>query len=295
MVRPSSLSPSPDMEEVPFIAARSPSRYSCIQLCARLQSQDRLAQRYSSRYSHASSIPLFPQEIFDQIIDQLRENPTALRHCTLTCHAWLHRSSLHLFHLVRVHNEQIPAFRRALQRSSGRRLLLYITGLWVYTGPEDISDILASLEKLEVLQVVASRSYPDRINLPPTGRSLRQLQMKFLSESATTALMSAFESIDELVIQGCTFVDQLFSVSVRELFTFSCQPPTVPLLQNASSLTTLGLGMAIGSLYDVAPPIRAPELSHLLRNVSQSLEVLEYAHSVNGFRPHPVGKSSWRS
>ena len=41
-----------------------------------------------------------PQEIYDEILANLREDTASLRNCSLVCHAWLPRTRHHLFHSI---------------------------------------------------------------------------------------------------------------------------------------------------------------------------------------------------
>ncbi|KAI0750328.1 hypothetical protein C8Q80DRAFT_1060435, partial [Daedaleopsis nitida] len=43
-----------------------------------------------------------PLELAEQTIDALWDDEVSLRACALTCHAWLSRSRVHLFRVVRV-------------------------------------------------------------------------------------------------------------------------------------------------------------------------------------------------
>jgi hypothetical protein len=45
----------------------------------------------------------FPPELRDLIVDCLRTDTAALRACSLTCRAWLHRARHHLFRYVHIH------------------------------------------------------------------------------------------------------------------------------------------------------------------------------------------------
>ncbi|KAI0727465.1 hypothetical protein C8Q72DRAFT_764134, partial [Fomitopsis betulina] len=38
----------------------------------------------------------FPPELWDQVIDELRDNPTSLRECSRACRAWLPTTRHHL-------------------------------------------------------------------------------------------------------------------------------------------------------------------------------------------------------
>ncbi|KAI0357884.1 hypothetical protein OH77DRAFT_1310649 [Trametes cingulata] len=62
---------------------------------------------------------VFPQEIFDQIIDDSWRDAETLRQCALTCHAWLPRSRLNLFSTaVLRRSDQLHKFSRALSSST---------------------------------------------------------------------------------------------------------------------------------------------------------------------------------
>lgn len=54
-----------------------------------------------SRGRLGDSGPLFPQEIFDMVIDYLHGDLPALKECSLVCRSWLTSSSLHLLESVR--------------------------------------------------------------------------------------------------------------------------------------------------------------------------------------------------
>lgn len=55
---------------------------------------------YASISQYAPSPQVFPQELFDQVIDHLHDDKDALRQCSLVSRNWLPSSSFHLFERV---------------------------------------------------------------------------------------------------------------------------------------------------------------------------------------------------
>ena len=78
---------------------------------------------------HAGTLtPDVPQEIVDLIIDNLQDDPLALRACTLTAHNWVHRSRRHLHSRVRIGEYYINLNRYSCPQTASyvRELDLYM-------------------------------------------------------------------------------------------------------------------------------------------------------------------------
>ena len=58
-----------------------------------------------------------PQEIYDEILANLRDDTASLRNCSLVCHAWLPRTRHHLFHSIVLDPSSRSRRFRALVRS----------------------------------------------------------------------------------------------------------------------------------------------------------------------------------
>lgn len=48
-------------------------------------------------YASPAVSPRFPQELFDEVIDNLRDDMATLKSCSLVCQAWIRTTSIHLF------------------------------------------------------------------------------------------------------------------------------------------------------------------------------------------------------
>ncbi|THH31879.1 hypothetical protein EUX98_g2334 [Antrodiella citrinella] len=71
--------------------------------------------------------PDVPQEIVDLIIDNLQDDPLALRACALTAHNWVHRSRRHLHSRVRIGEYYVN-----MKRYNSRSVAQYVKELDLY-------------------------------------------------------------------------------------------------------------------------------------------------------------------
>lgn len=61
---------------------------------------------FDSHFSHAmTSSPRLPPELCDHIIDQLRDQPNALRSCSVVSKSWTPRSRKHIFSTISFNND----------------------------------------------------------------------------------------------------------------------------------------------------------------------------------------------
>lgn len=68
----------------------------------------RRASSFAARALSLRDVPFglqLPPELWEQVIDQLSDNPSALRECSLTCRAWLPATRQHLFHRVEFNSQ----------------------------------------------------------------------------------------------------------------------------------------------------------------------------------------------
>lgn len=66
--------------------------------------------RFASHTMHIPSNPVFPQEIFDHILDHLSDDYEILATCSLVCRAWLPSCRYHFFSDIRLVDGTWPVF-----------------------------------------------------------------------------------------------------------------------------------------------------------------------------------------
>jgi hypothetical protein len=104
--------------------------------------------------------PSFPPEILDIIVNQLRDEPTALKACCVVSKSWIHRTRKHLFASVelRAPNSHIEQWKKKFPDPSNspahhtRSLSIY--GLSVITAEDaDTSDWIRTFHNLVYMRL----------------------------------------------------------------------------------------------------------------------------------------------
>lgn len=174
---------------------------------------------------------VFPQELFDYIIDILKDDDTALSACSLVRSSWTHSARRHLFrHLLHSAVNRAPDFLdlSGFLRSSPR-ICSYIRTLHLYGGIDPCSagidlnisgDIIHSLQFLEDLHLESLSLCPHEGTPPDTGtnlpncrpranrKALRNLHLRrvyYLGKGNFHTLCSFFQTIStvhHLTIEG---------------------------------------------------------------------------------------------
>ncbi|KAI0792708.1 hypothetical protein C8Q75DRAFT_577896 [Abortiporus biennis] len=134
-----------------------------------------------------------PQELIDLIIDNLRHDPLTLRACTLTCHAWLHRSRRHLHSRVRIGEYFIN-----LERYSSPHVAHYVRELELYM-------VVSGRAR----QRVTTNAVWEMISRFPNVRSLtiRDLEVPRLSSTKLEILQTLCKQLQSLTLINVEFED----------------------------------------------------------------------------------------
>ena len=163
--------------------------------------------------------PDVPQEIVDLIIDNLQDDPLALRACALTAHNWVHRSRRHLHFRVRVGEYYINLKRYSCPNTAQyvRELDLYMVRtdrgrqrttterLWrmVQRFPNlkslvirDFEFYRLSAQRYDVLRCIASRL-----------RSLEIHHVQFADPADFFSFVSSCTQLRTLVLEDGQFYD----------------------------------------------------------------------------------------
>ncbi|CAL1716744.1 unnamed protein product [Somion occarium] len=82
--------------------------------------------------------PRLPQELIEQIIDELYSDLEALQACSLTASAWLPRSRRHLFNSLSLHPDNYATIE---ERFSTASLSSYIHRLWISCGGRNEDEV----------------------------------------------------------------------------------------------------------------------------------------------------------
>ena len=167
------------------------------------------------------SIRTLPAEVQDLIIDQLHGDRVSLEACSLTCRAWLPRAHHHLFRSVKIDRcSRGASFKALIDGSpgiakhirhveisgmkagswwSGDERFTRFSGWWPTLGQrlqrQGMSD---SLEVVEWLRCI----------LPESNTALNRvtrltLSSLLISPELATVLHPYFDSVSELVVNGC--------------------------------------------------------------------------------------------
>ncbi|KAJ6551316.1 hypothetical protein B0H19DRAFT_166093 [Mycena capillaripes] len=135
----------------------------------------------------AKASPKLPQELFEEILDQLADQPRFLKACSLVCRAWVSRSRCHLFETCSLDVTNIVIFGEFLQspRCTFMQHVRYIKATRFHLAPNDrfFDEITAGLRRL---------------------KNVRALQMKLSATKIDgyflTGFITAFPQITRLVL-----------------------------------------------------------------------------------------------
>ncbi|OBZ69186.1 hypothetical protein A0H81_10953 [Grifola frondosa] len=196
----------------------------------------RRAQYHLSRSHHPSSryppwfstmSPTLPPELFDETIDHLWDDSTALQACSLTCRAWLPSSRLHLFRTVRLRNADdctrftalltaVPSVGHYVRKLS---LSAEYDGVdseggarendgWVNAAAPLLTR-LTGISSLGIARVRWGALLPEThaafFALFRTVRTLFLFEVKFSASRDVLDFLSAFPVLDELYFQGVSW------------------------------------------------------------------------------------------
>lgn len=161
-------------------------------------------------------VPAFPQEMADQVIDHLWDDPKALEACSLSCRSWLPSSRTHLHRTIRVHDgEHFARFQQLLkcvpviacyvrQLAIGGRTVPADAHRTVRTDTwlSEVAPLLEKFERLEELQL--TRLHWNAFQGSPLYASLARIKRlvivdaRFHEWADVRDLLSAMSSLQEL-------------------------------------------------------------------------------------------------
>ncbi|KDQ58440.1 hypothetical protein JAAARDRAFT_34238 [Jaapia argillacea MUCL 33604] len=128
-----------------------------------------------------------PREIFDQVIDHLHNDRSALISCSLTCRSWTPSSQLHIFGTVALETTLAQPLSGLLERSP--HLALYITTLRISSRPTD--------EHNRLFNKAIPKIIPRLLNV----RQLELLQFRFksLDDANMWVVLKAFPRLRTII------------------------------------------------------------------------------------------------
>jgi hypothetical protein len=151
--------------------------------------------------------PSFPPEILDIIVNQLRDEPTALKSCCVASKSWIHRTRIHLFASVefRAPNSHIKLWKKTFPDPSNspahHTRSLSICGLSAITAEDaDASDWIRTFHNLVHLHLECLAG--DRISLAPfcgLSPTLRSLSLRATPLEVLDFICS-FPLLEDLVL-----------------------------------------------------------------------------------------------
>ncbi|KDQ58439.1 hypothetical protein JAAARDRAFT_57368 [Jaapia argillacea MUCL 33604] len=143
--------------------------------------------------------PLLPQEVIDQVIDHLHDDPTALSSCSLTCRAWTPSSQLHIFHSVTLEPTLVQPLSHLLQTSP--HIARYIISLKLSPATHHGAQGPYAYISLNIgIPAIVPRLSNVR------KLELELLRSRFLEDTAFRALSEAFPHLRIIVARRCQIV-----------------------------------------------------------------------------------------
>jgi hypothetical protein len=152
--------------------------------------------------------PSFPPEILDIVVNQLRDEPTALKACCVVSKSWIHRTRKHLFASVelRAPNSHIEQWKKKFPDPSNspahhtRSLSIY--GLSVITAEDaDTSDRIRTFHNLVHLHLECL-VVDQQVSLTPfhgLSSTLRSLSLRAISLEVLD-LICSFPLLEDLAL-----------------------------------------------------------------------------------------------
>lgn len=205
-----------------------------------------------------------PQEVVDEIIDDLSSDKASLKSCALTVRRWLPRSSMHLFMSCRLREwhdnpHALPLATRCTERISTN--LVVLSGLRI-TSAEDIAfvGLLPKLQELSISSVDNVDALAQAYGAPtPTAQRARR----------SLALISGFDAplfVPEWLLR------QFEGVATVHLLRVSCSP-TVAVSHAQHAVTHLKTSTeALRTLHALADILDATALSSVTCRVGYQYE-----------------------
>jgi hypothetical protein len=151
----------------------------------------------------------FPPEIFDIIVDQLREEPTALKACCVVSKSWIHRTRKHFFARVEFHSSKshIELWNKAFPDPScspaHHTRHLSIHGLSPVTAADaDVDGWIRTFQNVVHLNLERLGSEDYQVSLAPfrgLSPTLRSLRLDNTS-SEVLGLICSFPLLEDLAL-----------------------------------------------------------------------------------------------
>ena len=152
--------------------------------------------------------PSLPPEILDIIVNQLRDEPTALKACCVVSKSWIHRTRTHLFARVefRAPNSRIELWKKTFPDPSNSPAChtrsLSICGLSVTTAEDaDTSDWIRTFHNLVYMRLDCT-AVDRQVTLTPfhgLSPTLRSLSLRAISLEVLD-LICSFPLLEDLAL-----------------------------------------------------------------------------------------------
>ena len=187
-----------------------------------------------------------PAEVWDHVLDYLREDKRTLKRCSLVCKSWVYSSHRHLFRTVMIHGrDQVTATHVAeslfcATPSKVPNISNYVQELAFSHGYQGLNihilrKVLLALPNIRklVLKAYGIIVLNRMVKAAPPDLKLSTLHIEHGGCEGLLTLLTLFHSIDHLVISG----------NFRDIVRWGIQPHSVPqpgLAIKAISLTDIG-------------------------------------------------------
>ena len=238
----------------------------------------------------------FPREILDLIIDQLHDEPQALKSCCAVSKAWIYRTQKHLFNHVKFQDRHVSQWRETFPNPLGspaHNTRILSIGL---TGPatDADADTFLAFRRVSHLNVDTTRQYDQELSLVPfhgISPTVRSLHLSFsrISNSEIFGLICSLPLLEDLA---------LVCRGPRNRYEAWTIPPTSPRLIGSLELHMVGIQTIASGLLDLPNflcsrriavewifPSDVGSTMDLMSRCSDTLESLEITNCLTGVSP----------
>ena len=158
--------------------------------------------------SEVTNIPRLPQELFDEIIDHLADDPTSLRRCSIAVRSFVQSCRRHLFRRVVFRPHNLPAWKATFPHPS-MCPAAYTHEMRIHLAPEapiQLAEYMPYFSNVRDLTLIGGRC-EIRDWIPCLGRlpsSIRSLTMKFASitNGQVLEIMEQLPNLDDISLSA---------------------------------------------------------------------------------------------
>ncbi|GJE95352.1 hypothetical protein PsYK624_115360 [Phanerochaete sordida] len=246
---------------------------------------------------------VLPAELLDCVIDEMQDDASSLRACSLVCKAWLPRTSAHLFKSLSAHFSvetydqpdpwKAPSFGFHAPIISSARVAAHVQVLRITICPSTVADVAAIVVQLPQLRSlsVGGTLMTTAPSLPPppsSGRHIGYLCVYQACADVIPYFLSLFASVGTLEVHLCHVDDHFIPRTwpplrhpVQHLHFWNISGNVLRYLTSLLEPSALeGINASLNQTWD---PIDLDDLSHLLRIAGSTIRSLEVQPDYRSF------------